>query len=61
MSSALLLPLLTGRATAGTAAAEYDEFGAGRTEQIHAQLFADLMADRYLDTSYGRYLDAGSR
>ncbi|WP_406499706.1 iron-containing redox enzyme family protein [Streptomyces sp. NBC_00846] len=61
VSSALLLPLLTGRATAGMAAVEYDEFGAGRAEQVHVQLFADLMADLYLDTSYGRYLDAGSQ
>ncbi len=38
-------------------AIEYDEFGAGRADRIHAQLFADLMSDLGLDPSYGRYLD----
>ncbi|MET9657101.1 iron-containing redox enzyme family protein [Streptomyces sp. NPDC006510] len=56
-----VIPRLTGRAKAGMAAVEYDEFGAGRAEQVHSKLFADLMADLNLDTSYGRYLDAGSR
>lgn len=56
-----VIPRLTGRAKAGMAAVEYDEFGAGRAEQVHSKLFADLMADLQLDTSYGRYLDAGSR
>ncbi|WP_405682428.1 iron-containing redox enzyme family protein [Streptomyces sp. NBC_01238] len=56
-----VLPRLTGRAKAGMATVEYDEFGTGRAEQVHAQLFANLMADLQLDTSYGRYLDAGSR
>lgn len=56
-----VIPRLTGRAKAGMAAVEYDEFGAGRAEQVHSRLFADLMADLDLDTSYGHYLDAGSR
>ncbi|MFE4335760.1 iron-containing redox enzyme family protein [Streptomyces sp. NPDC056831] len=56
-----VIPRLTGRAKAGMAAVEYDEFGAGRAEQVHSKLFADLMADLHLDTSYGHYLDAGSR
>lgn len=56
-----VIPRLTGRAKAGMAAVEYDEFGAGRAERVHSKLFADLMADLRLDPSYGRYLDAGSR
>ncbi|MGW8777175.1 iron-containing redox enzyme family protein [Streptomyces sp. NPDC055796] len=52
-----VVPRLTGRAKAAMAAIEYDEFGAGRTERIHARLFADLMADLDLDPGYGRYLD----
>ncbi|MEU5716108.1 iron-containing redox enzyme family protein [Streptomyces sp. NPDC020403] len=56
---AWVLPRLWGRAKAGMAAIEYDEFGAGRAERVHAQLFADLMADLELDTAYGRYLDEG--
>lgn len=51
------LPRLRGRAKAGMAAIEFDEFGAGRAEDIHAQLFADLMADLALETAYGHYVD----
>ncbi|CAG6396370.1 iron-containing redox enzyme family protein [Streptomyces cocklensis] len=54
---AWVLPRLHGQAKAAMAAIEYDEFGAGRADQVHARLFADLMADLGLDTSYGRYLD----
>ncbi|MFE2547530.1 iron-containing redox enzyme family protein [Streptomyces sp. NPDC059355] len=52
-----VVPRLTGRAKAAMAAIEYDEFGAGRADRIHARLFADLMADLDLDPGYGRYLD----
>ncbi|MEU8915566.1 iron-containing redox enzyme family protein [Streptomyces nigrescens] len=54
---AWVLPRLRGRAKAGMAAIEFDEFGAGRAEDIHAQLFADLMADLSLETAYGHYVD----
>ncbi|MEU9716166.1 iron-containing redox enzyme family protein [Streptomyces sp. NPDC047976] len=54
---AWVIPRLTGRAKAAMVAIEYDEFGAGRAERIHAQLFADLMADLDLDASYGAYLE----
>ncbi|MFF2518276.1 iron-containing redox enzyme family protein [Streptomyces sp. NPDC058086] len=54
---AWVIPRLTGRAKAAMVAVEYDEFGAGRPERIHARLFADLMADLDLDTAYGRYVD----
>jgi hypothetical protein len=52
-----VLPRLRGRAKAAMAAVEYDEFGAGRAADVHAQLFADLMDDLGLDTAYGHYLD----
>ncbi|WP_225825807.1 iron-containing redox enzyme family protein [Streptomyces naphthomycinicus] len=55
---AWVLPRLWGRAKAAMAAVEYDEFGGGRAERVHARLFADLMADLGLDTAYGRHLDA---
>ncbi|MFJ6438353.1 iron-containing redox enzyme family protein [Streptomyces sp. NPDC091416] len=55
---AWVIPRLRGRAKAGMAAIEYDEFGAGRAEHVHARLFADLMTDLDLDTRYGHYLDA---
>ncbi|MFE5023154.1 iron-containing redox enzyme family protein [Streptomyces sp. NPDC056656] len=55
---AWVIPRLRGRAKAGMVAIEYDEFGAGRAENIHAQLFADLMTDLGLLTDYGHYADA---
>lgn len=53
-----VVPRLTGRSKAGMVAVEYDEFGAGRAEDIHAQLYAELLADLRLSTRYGAYLDA---
>ncbi|MFJ6087761.1 iron-containing redox enzyme family protein [Streptomyces sp. NPDC092369] len=55
---AWVIPRLRGRAKAGMVAIEYDEFGAGRAQNIHAQLFADLMTDLDLRTDYGHYLPA---
>ncbi|WP_329024150.1 iron-containing redox enzyme family protein [Streptomyces sp. NBC_00690] len=55
-----VIPRLTGRAKAAMVAVEYDEFGAGRADRIHARLFADLMADLGLSTDYGRYVDAAA-
>ncbi|MEU2060487.1 iron-containing redox enzyme family protein [Streptomyces sp. NPDC013455] len=53
---AWVLPRLWGRAKAAMAAVEYDEFGGGRADRVHARLFADLMTDLGLETAYGRYL-----
>ncbi|MFF4343029.1 iron-containing redox enzyme family protein [Kitasatospora sp. NPDC001540] len=55
---AWVIPRLRGRAKAAMVAIEYDEFGAGRAENVHARLFADLMTDLELDTAYGRHLPA---
>ncbi|MFI5762431.1 iron-containing redox enzyme family protein [Streptomyces sp. NPDC051563] len=52
-----VIPRLTGRAKAAMAAIEYDEFGAGHADRIHARLFADLMTDLGLDPAYGRYVE----
>lgn len=57
---AWVIPRLRGRAKAAMAAVEFDEFGGGRADEIHAELFAHLMADLDLDTSYGHYVDAAS-
>lgn len=54
------IPRLTGRAKAALAAIEYDEYGAGQADRMHANLFADLMAGLGLDNSYGYYLDAAN-
>ncbi|MFE7582471.1 iron-containing redox enzyme family protein [Streptomyces gardneri] len=53
-----VVPRLRGRAKAAMVAIEYDEYGCGRAERMHARLYADLMADLGLDPSYGRYVDA---
>jgi hypothetical protein len=55
---AWVIPRLHGRAKAAMVAVEFDEFGAGHAEDVHARLFADLMADLGLDTAYGHYLGA---
>ncbi|MFD4009448.1 iron-containing redox enzyme family protein [Streptomyces albidoflavus] len=55
---AWMIPRLRGRAKAGLAAVEYDEFGAGRAEDVHARLYAELMAELGLEPAYGHYLDA---
>lgn len=52
-----VIPRLTGRAKAAMVAIEYDEFGAGHADRIHARLFADLMTDLDLDPAYGRYVE----
>ncbi len=38
-------------------AVEFDEYGGGRAERSHQQLFAELLADLRLDASYLGYLD----
>ncbi|MGW5087219.1 iron-containing redox enzyme family protein [Streptomyces coelicoflavus] len=57
---AWVLPRLWGRAKAAMAAVEFDEYGGGRADRVHARLFADLMTDLDLDTRYGAHLDAAS-
>ncbi|WP_418959793.1 iron-containing redox enzyme family protein [Streptomyces tritici] len=52
-----VVPRLVGRAKAAMMTVQYDEFGCGRAERMHARLFADLMRDLGLDASYGAYLD----
>jgi hypothetical protein len=53
---AFAIPRLTGQAKASFVAVEFDEYGAGRGEHVHQQLFADLMAAAGLDNSYLAYL-----
>lgn len=55
-----VIPRLRGRAKAAMVAVEYDEYGAGRADRMHSRLFADLMTDLGLDTTYGRYLDVAT-
>jgi hypothetical protein len=54
---AFAIPRLIGQAKASFVAIEYDEYGAGRVERVHQQLFADLMDAADLDPTYLAYLD----
>jgi hypothetical protein len=52
-----LLPRLSGRPKAALVEIQADEYGGGRPDRIHAQLFADTLAAVGLDPAYGAYLD----
>jgi hypothetical protein len=51
------LPRLSGPPKAAMVEIQADEYGGGRPERIHAQLFAKAMAALGLDARYGAYLD----
>jgi len=51
------LPRLYGAPKAALVEVQADEYGGGRAERIHAQLFADTLAAVGLDPAYGAYLD----
>ena len=48
---------LSGAPKAALVEIQADEYGGGRAERIHAQLFADAMDALGLDSRYGAYLD----
>ncbi|GAA1458740.1 iron-containing redox enzyme family protein [Williamsia maris] len=52
------IPRLTGQAKASYVAVEFDEYGGGRGDRVHQQLFADLMVAAELNADYLGYLDA---
>jgi Iron-containing redox enzyme len=52
------VPRLSGSPKAALVEIQADEYGGGRPERVHAQLFADAMAAVGLDARYGAYLDA---
>jgi hypothetical protein len=51
------IPRLFGRPKAALIEVQADEYGGGRAERIHAQLFAEAMDAVGLDPAYGAYLD----
>ncbi|HEX2234227.1 MAG TPA: iron-containing redox enzyme family protein [Thermoleophilaceae bacterium] len=51
------LPRLSGRPKAALVEIQADEYGGGRVERIHAELFARAMRAVGLDDEYGAYLD----
>lgn len=54
---AFLLPRLQGSAKVALAEIQYDEFGGGRPERLHQQLYAETLAAAGLDPTYGAYVD----
>jgi hypothetical protein len=55
---AFVIPRLDGQAKASLVTVEHDEYGAGRGQDLHAQLFAEMMTELGLDAGYGAFLDA---
>ncbi len=51
------IPRLSGSVKAALITIQADEYGLGRLDSMHAQLFRRLMFDYGLDTRYGHYLD----
>jgi hypothetical protein len=51
------LPRLAGAPKAAMVEIQADEYGGGRPERVHAQLFAKAMRGLGLDDAYGAYLD----
>jgi hypothetical protein len=54
---AFTIPRLIGQAKASFVAVEFDEYGAGRGDRVHQQLFADLMDAAGLGSAYLAYID----
>ncbi len=51
------IPRLSGSVKAAMVEIQADEYGGGRTERMHASLFARTMRALGLDDNYGRYID----
>lgn len=54
---AWVIPRLWGRAKAALVAVEFDEFGGGHGDRVHAQLYRDLMTSSGLNADYLSYFD----
>ena len=51
------IPRLTGRSKAALVEIQADEYGGGRPERMHSEIFARTMRGVGLDSTYGRYVD----
>ncbi|MFJ4172442.1 iron-containing redox enzyme family protein [Microbacterium sp. NPDC089696] len=51
------IPRLHGRAKAALVEIQSDEYGGGRPERVHAEIFARAMRGAGLDDTYGAYVD----
>jgi hypothetical protein len=56
-AQSFVLPRLDGSAKAALAELQYDEYGGGRPERLHATLYADALEAAGLDRTYGAYID----
>ncbi|MEU4596241.1 iron-containing redox enzyme family protein [Nocardia sp. NPDC023988] len=54
---AWVIPRLRGQAKAALVAVEFDEYGSGHGDRVHARLYADLLAGAGLEPGYLHYLD----
>lgn len=52
-----VLPRLDGPAKAALAELQYDEYGGGRADRLHALLYAEALEAVGLDPTYGAYID----
>ena len=52
-----VLPRIDGNAKTALAELQYDEYGSGRPERLHARLFGDALESLGLDRDYGAYVD----
>ena len=52
-----VLPRIDGPAKTALAELQYDEYGAGRPEQLHARLYGDALEAAGLDRRYGAYIE----
>ncbi len=52
-----VLPRLDGAAKAALAELQYDEYGGGRPQRLHATMYGDALEAAGLDRSYGAYID----
>jgi hypothetical protein len=52
-----VIPRITGKPKAALVELQYDEYGGGRPERLHATMFGDSMEGAGLDRTYGAYID----
>ena len=52
-----VIPRVSGDAKSALLEIQYDEYGSGRPERLHARLYAKAMRALELDDDYGAYLD----
>lgn len=59
-AQSFVLPRLDGPAKVALAELQYDEYGGGRADRLHATLYGDALQAAGLDRTYGAYIDVVS-